>query len=72
MPAVLREGGPPGTVPRAAPPPLPVFRSACWITNKLLARVSIVPRLVRLLGVQRGRPAPASSVLSDTSSMRTG
>jgi len=46
----------------AALPPLPVFRSACWLTNRLLGNLSLVPRLVRLLGLQRGkRPQPSFS-----------
>jgi hypothetical protein len=51
---------------RGALPPLPVFRIACWATNKLLGQVAVVPRLVRLLGV-KGRHA-AAPALSETSS----
>ena len=59
-------------MPRASLPPLPVFRSACWVTNKLLGNASLIPRLVRLFGVPRGRPPrPATSALSDTSSLDT-
>ena len=47
-------------------PPLPVFRPACWATYWLLARLSLVPRLVRLLGVQQARPQPRAA-LSDSS-----
>ncbi|KAI7846132.1 hypothetical protein COHA_000393 [Chlorella ohadii] len=71
---VLGEGGAAGAAaaPRASLPPLPVFRSACWVTNKLLGNASLIPRLVRLFGVQRGRPPrPATSALSDTSSLDT-
>lgn len=53
-------------------PPLPVFRSACWLTNRLLGNLSLVPRIVALLGLERGRPArPAAQALSETSSMET-
>lgn len=72
--AVLGEGGAAAgaTMPRASLPPLPVFRSACWVTNKLLGNASLIPRLVRLFGVPRGRPPrPATSTLSDTSSLDT-
>ena len=62
--AVLGEGA----AAAAAPPPLPVFRSACWLTNKLLGNLSLVPRLVALFGLQRGR-RPAEPALSDTTSM---
>lgn len=74
LPAVLGEGGAAGAgaAPKASLPPLPVFRSACWITNKLLGNLSLIPRLVSLFGVQRGRPPrPGTSALSDTSSMDT-
>jgi hypothetical protein len=54
---VLGEGAGAGALP-----PLPVFRSACWLTNRLLGNLSLVPRLLALCGVQRGRPArPAMS-----------
>lgn len=74
MLAVLGEGGAAGAAAasRASLPPLPVFRSACWVTNKLLGNANLIPRLVRLFGVQRGRqPRPATSTLSDTSSLDT-
>lgn len=48
-------------------PPLPVFRSACWVTNRLLGSMNLVPRLLRLLPARmRPRPQPA---VSETSSM---
>lgn len=55
---------------RAELPPLPIFRSAAWLTNKLLQNASVVPRLVRLLRLERRRPA-AAPTFSDTSSMRS-
>ena len=68
--AVLGEGAAAGA--RASLPPLPVFRSACWVTNRLLGNLSLVPRLVRLFGLQRGRPPPATPSFSGNSSLSTG
>lgn len=56
----------------SALPPLPVFRGASWLTNRLLGNLSLVPRIVRLLRLERGRaPRAAAPALSETSSMET-